>query len=139
MENQLCKACGRSFMPRPQALRQSYCSSPDCQQERRREWRRNNRHTNPVCRDNQAQAQQAWRQRNPDYSREYRISHPNYTDRNRILQSVRNAKAKALKIAKSDVSILAVPFPTGIYQIRFLTSDEIAKPNVWIVELTVHI
>lgn len=138
MENPLCKACGRSFIPRPQSLRQSYCSSSDCQQERRREWRRNNRHTNPVCRDNQAQAQQAWRQRNPDYSRNYRSSHPNYTDRNRTLQSVRNAKAKLLKIAKGNVSILAAPFPSGIYQIRFLTSDNIAKQNVWIVEITLN-
>jgi len=31
-----CKACGQDFRPRPQVPKQTYCSTPECQRERRR-------------------------------------------------------------------------------------------------------
>ncbi|WP_035384469.1 hypothetical protein [Ferriphaselus sp. R-1] len=138
MEYKQCIACGRSFKPRPQIPQQSYCSSPDCQRERRRQWQRHKLQSDPDYQDNQARAQQAWSQRNSDYWREYRASHPKYVERNRALQQERNAKATVAPIAKMDASIPVIPLPSGIYHLRLVTEDGIAKMDVWTVEITVH-
>ena len=111
MGNKQCVACGQPFQPRPQVPQQSYCSVPGCQRERRRQWQRLKLQSDPDYQDNQARAQQAWNQRNPDYSRKYRESHPEYVERNRALQHKRNAKNMV---------------------------DPIAKMDVWTVEITVH-
>ena len=112
MENRQWVACGKSFQPRPQVPEQTYCSAPDCQRERRKQWHRQKLQTDPDYQDNQLRAQQAWMQRNPDYWREYRESHPEYAERNRTQQQGRNAKDTAHPIAKMDV---------------------------WTVEITVHV
>jgi len=138
MEYKQCIACGQSFKPRPQIPQQSYCSSPDCQRERRRQWQRDKLQSDPDYQDNQARAQQAWSQRNSDYWREYRASHPKYVERNRALQQERNAKATVAPIAKMDASIPVIPLPSGIYHLRLVTEDGIAKMDVWTVEITVH-
>lgn len=87
MERKRCLACDLLFKPRPQVPHQSYCSAPSCQRERRRQWQRHKLQTDPDYQDNQARAQQAWSQRNPDYSRQYRDSHPEYVERNRNRQA----------------------------------------------------
>ena len=94
--------------------------------------------SDPDYQDNQARAQQAWNQRNPDYWREYRASHPKYVERNRALQQERNAKAMVAPIAKMDASTPVIPLPSGIYHLRLVTEDGIAKMDVWTVEITVH-
>ena len=33
-----CKACGTAFQSHPKVPNQTYCSSPECQRERRRRW-----------------------------------------------------------------------------------------------------
>jgi hypothetical protein len=138
MEYKQCIACGQPFKPRPQIPQQSYCSSPDCQRERRRQWQRDKLQSDSDYQDNQARAQQAWNQRNPDYWREYRASHPKYVERNRALQQERNAKAMVAPIAKTDASTPVIPLPSGIYHLRLATEDGIAKMDVWTVEITVH-
>ena len=51
-----CSICGRWFAPDPRVGgRQKCCSNPDCQKQRR------------------ARTQTAWRRRNPDYMRAYRL------------------------------------------------------------------
>ena len=68
MERKRCTACKRSFHPRPQTPRQTYCKAPACQRERRRRWQQQKRHADPDYRENQARAQRAWLERNPDSS-----------------------------------------------------------------------
>lgn len=138
MENKLCVACGVPFQPRPQVPQQSYCSAPECQSQRRKQWQRVKLQTDADHQNNQARAQQAWSQRNPDYWRQYRESHPEYVERNRTLQSERNAKAALGPIAKMDASNSLPPLPQGIYHLSLVTGDEIAKRDVWTVEITVH-
>ena len=99
MENKQFAACGQSFQPRPQVPDQTYCSAPDCQCERRKQWQRRKLQTDPDYQDNQARAQQAWTQRNPGYWREYRESHLEYVERNRVRQQERNAKLVGHTIA----------------------------------------
>jgi len=138
MANKLCVACGQPFLPRPQIPDQTYCSALDCQRERRSQWHRRKLQTDPDYRDNQLRAQQAWTQRNPDYWREYRESRPEYVEQNRIQQKERNAKGIAHPIAKMDVSNSAIPLPSGIYHLSLVSETDIAKMDVWTVEITVH-
>lgn len=138
MENKQCVACSQPFQPRPQVPHQSYCSAPDCQRERRRQWQRLKLQTDPDYQDNQSRAQQAWSQRNPNYWREYREVHPQYVERNRALQHERNAKTVVGSIAKMDASKPGIPLPSGIYRLSLVADAEIAKMDVWTVEIIVH-
>ena len=138
MENKQCSACGQIFQPRPQVPDQSYCSSLSCQRERRRKWQKIKLQSDSDYQDNQARAQQAWSQRNPDYWREYRKSHPKYAERNRLLQHERNKKSAADNIANMDLSDRLNLLPSGIYNLSLVTDDGIAKMYVWKVEITVH-
>lgn len=80
-----CACCGEPFEPRPQVPDQAYCSAPECQRARKRQWQRAKLQSDPDYRDNQRSAQQAWSQRNPDYWRDYRTDCPDYAQRNRVL------------------------------------------------------
>lgn len=138
MEIKQCAACGQVFQPRHQTPKQTYCSTPRCQLERRRRWQLLKRQTDPDYQENQTRAQQAWGQRNPDYWREYRSTHPEYAERNRARQRERNAGPQNGSIAKMDVSIPEIPLPSGIYRLSLVAVGEIAKMDVWTVEITVH-
>ena len=165
MSKKRCSACGRFFQTRPQVPHQSYCSSPGCQRERRREWQHIKLQSDPDYQDNQSRAQQAWSQRNPNYWRDYREAHPAYVVRNRALQQGRNAKSSAssiakmdasnpsfplpsglyrlslvpdVQIAKMDLSIPTTRLPSGIYSLSLVTDAGIAKMDAWTVEITVH-
>ncbi len=35
-----CTCCGKPFEPRPQVPDQAFCSSPNCQRARKRQWQR---------------------------------------------------------------------------------------------------
>ena len=83
MENKRCAGCRGRFTPRPQTPRQRFCSARACQRERRRRWQHEKRGSDRDYRENQARAQQRWAQRHPQYWREYRTTHPEYTARNR--------------------------------------------------------
>lgn len=138
MENKQCVACGQSFQPCPQVPQQAYCSASSCQRERKRQWQRHKLQTDPDYQDNQARAQQAWSQRNPGYSRKYRDSHPEYVKRNRDRQRVRVAQDQNLAVAKMDASIHANPLPSGIYHLSLIAGNNVAKMDVWTVEIAVH-
>ena len=138
MENKHCAACGQSFQPRPQVPLQSYCSSPACQRERRRKWQNLKLKTDLDYQDNQTRAQQAWSKRNPDYWREYRETHPEYTERNRKQQRERNSRPQNRAIAKMHASIPEIPLPSGIYHLSLVTTGTIAKMDVWTVEIRAH-
>ena len=138
MQCKRCVACGQAFAPRPQTPNQTYCPAIDCQRERRRRWQSEKLATDPDYRDNQARARQAWNTRNPDYWRAYREAHTDYTDRNRAQQHARNAKRPFPPIAKMDVSTSDSAFRSGIYALRRLGAPEIAKMDVWIVEIRGH-
>jgi hypothetical protein len=117
MQSRRCTACGHAFRTRPQVPQQGYCPTPDCQRQRRRSWQKAKRESDPDYRDNQASAQRAWVERNPDYWREYRRTHPNYSERNRLLQLERNHRQAELRIAKMDASTPELPLTSGIYRI----------------------
>jgi chorismate synthase len=125
------------FQPRPQIAHQTYCSAPACQRARRQQWQHQKLQTDADYKDNQARAQQAWRERHPDYWREYRDSHPDYVEKNRAMQRARNTKATDRAVAKMDASEVEISLASGIYQIRSMDSPRVANMNVWTVEIRV--
>ncbi len=136
MEIHVCLACARQFLPRPQNPTQSYCSKQSCQCERRRRWQQAKRATDQDYRDNQKRAQQAWRARNPEYWRQYRDTHPQYTVNNRAQQLARNYRNRTHLIAKMDVSTPVSALPGGLYSLSLVPDMLIAKKNAWIVFLS---
>ena len=119
MLTQLCANCSNSFIPRPQTPGQEFCSERPCQKERRKRWRQKKMEADPDYRLNQSRAQRAWLDRNPDYWREYRKN--------------KGIKTKSIQIRgqlKSEQPL------SGRYQMRFVSKKEVAKSDVWIVEIT---
>jgi len=132
-----CLACGDPFPLRAQSPEQSYCSSPDCQRQRKRLWQREKRQTDDDYRENQARAQQKWLNGRLDYWRRYRAEHPEYTERNRERQRERSAARRSESIAKMDASKPASALASGTYRLSTIRPPGVAKMDVWIVEITV--
>ena len=137
MDCRRCAACGRTFQPHPRVSNQSYCSALECQRERRRRWQRNKMQSDPDYRDNQARAQQAWGERNPEYWRQYRETHPEYVERNRAQQRQRNVDRTEVGIAKMDASSSLLPVPSGAYELRLVDANGVAKMDALRVTITV--
>ena len=136
MTSKRCTACGKAFRPRSQVPQQCYCAAPACQRERRRRWQQAKRQSDPAYQDNQESAQRAWCTRNPDYWREYRRTHPQYSERNRTQQRERNDRRRERLIAKMDVSTSIFPVLSGIYQISPAPPTGIANMDAWTVKIT---
>ena len=136
MKARRCAACGRRFRPHPQIPRQCYCSTPECQRERRRRWQQEKRHDDPDYLGNDSDYYKDWAAKNPDYWKRYRASHPDYADHNRQMQQLRNQKQRAAKIAKVDASRLLSSLSSGRYRLTSISADGIAKEDAWIAEIT---
>lgn len=132
-----CQACGRPFIPRPQTPHQAYCSSPECQRERRRRWQQQKRRDDADYRDNDSRASKTWAAENPAYWKQYRYENPAYAERNRNLQQQRNRKLRTPVIANEDVSSPPNSPPSGRYRLVPLSEDGIANGDAWIVEIAV--
>jgi len=108
MMTKCCACCGQPFEPRPQVPDQAFCSSPDCQRARKRQWQREKLKTDPDYRINQQDAQRAWTQRNQDYWRARRETSIGSGQPNPKQPEQPDAREPLL--AKMDVSTL----PSGI-------------------------
>lgn len=136
MASRRCSVCGRLFVPRPQVQHQKICSSVECQRERKRRWQKDKRQRDPAYKADQREHAKAWADLHPNYWREYRAVNPDYVERNRAQQKIRNAERRGTTIAKMDVSKPESPVPSGIYRLTFLDASGIAKIDVWMVEIT---
>ncbi len=102
MDSIPCLHCSVFFTPRNKS--QEYCSKPECQRARKALWQRNKKKSDPEYKKDQKLSQQKWLQENPDYWKNYRRKNPEKTDRNRILQKVRNRSINK----KSDLEKLTL-------------------------------
>ena len=113
MERIPCSHCGVLFEPSPRHKNQIFCMKPECRRARKAAWQKHKMKTDPEYRFNQKLSQRQWAESHPGYWREYRRKHSRKAERNRILQSVRNRRARKKKspdgtdsalIAKMDAS-----------------------------------
>ena len=131
-----CLACGDSFRSRPQVPDQSYCSKSECQRERRKLWQRERRGADDDYRDNQDRANKKWLASHPGYWQAYRAANPQYVEKNRLQQRVRNAARKAEPVANMDASPSVPPVASGTYRLSLAQAEEIANMDAWIVKIT---
>lgn len=138
MERRRCACCGEAFRPRSQVPDQMYCSASACQRARRRRWQQAKRQNDADYRENQARAQRAWVQAHRDYWREYRRTHPQYCESNRLAarQRQRERRRRATGFAKMDASRVLSHVPSGTYRLVPASVGEFAKMDAWIVEVT---
>ena len=136
MECRRCVACEQIFRPRAQVPHQRYCALAACQRERRRRWQQSKLRSDADYRDNQGQAQRAWADGHGEYWREYRASHPDYTDRNRVEQRRRDCGRRVTRLAKMDASTPISVVPSGTYRLLAATGGDLAKKDVWTVKIT---
>ena len=105
-----CRHCGHTFPHNPRLKKQRYCSSPICQNARKRF------HDKKIgCTAKGKLLQKArnkrWRDKAPahSYQTQYRKSHPEYEDRNREQQKLRNKRRQkdaGSMIVKTDALVL---------------------------------
>ena len=127
-----CHACGTLFEPCSQVQTQQFCSNPECQRERRRHKQQERRAKDPSIKDSNAQYLRDWLAKNPGYWKRYRNEHPEYTDKNRRQQKIR----QSAQIAK-DAVWTAETLPAGRYRLIRIPDGEIANETMWIVEIVV--
>ncbi len=133
-----CMACGDPLPLSSRVPDQSYCSRAQCQRERRKLWQREKKLLDPAYRDAQAIAQKEWGKRNVDYWHHYREQNPDYAERNRTQQRVRNASRRSdSSIAKMDASRPTFPLPSGTYRLELKDAEGVAKMDAFTVEITV--
>ena len=113
MEQILCVYCGNFFDASPRHKNQTACKRPECQRVKKAAWQRHKMRTDPDYRFNQKLSQRQWLKANPGYWKAYRKRKPEKAERNRILQAIRNRRARFLQmdekmddllIAKMDAS-----------------------------------
>ncbi len=138
MGTKRCVACSEPLPLSSRVPDQSYCSRAQCQRERRKLWQREKKLLDPAYRDAQAAAHKEWVERNVDYWHRYREQHPDYAERNRSQQRVRNASQRSdSPIAKMDASRSTCPLPSGTYRLELRDAEGVAKMDAFTVEITV--
>ena len=121
MEQILCVYCGDLFEASPRHKNQTACKKPQCQKAKKAEWQRHKMKTDPIYNAAQKISKKEWARANPGYWKRYRNKNPDKAERNRVLQAIRNRKARSKKsdtkmasplIAKMDalkVNIVKIP------------------------------
>jgi hypothetical protein len=97
-----CTHCSCLFFPDPRVKNQRYCSKKACQRARKRLWQKEKLARDPDYKLNRRDSNEQWRSRHPDYWKNYRLGHPEYTHRNRLLQKGRDGSR--IDLAKMDAS-----------------------------------
>lgn len=94
MKQRKCIYCGKSFQPSPYHPNQRVCSRKICRRKRDRDYHHRKLLTDETYRTTCRESKKHWRERNPDYHREYRKNHPSLVAQNRHLQRKRDRRRK---------------------------------------------
>ena len=123
MDRICCAHCGRDFNANPRVKNQRYCNRLECQRARKTLWQRQKLTMDPAYQENQRDCGKSWRQRHPEYWRQYREQHRLSRERNRLLQRVRNAKRRSSRrtaqkvIANMDTLTPCFSYRPGPYSL----------------------
>lgn len=142
MERRACQHCHIFFRPlrNPQ---QRFCSGRVCQNVRKAIWRRARLKHDLDYRENHQHAYQRWRKNNPDYWKNYRATHPSYTDKNREKERQRRLHKKLVRenemsrVAKCDALTAKTAVKAGTYELVPVSHAGVAKCDALIVEISV--
>ena len=87
MEQILCVYCGDLFDASSRHKNQTACKKAECQKHKMK--------IDPIYNACQKISQKQWARANPGYWKKYREKDPEKAERNRILQAIRNRKARS--------------------------------------------
>lgn len=108
MSQDNCAHCLQPFQRYRNRKNQKYCRKKECQKARKAKWKREKIKADDGFRKDHKQADKDWHAKEPGYWKRYRIQNPEKTERNRILQRVRNQKrrsgSKNIVVKKGDLS-----------------------------------
>jgi len=108
MEQIPCTYCGDFFDPSPRHKNQTACKKTTCQRAKKAAWQRFKMKNDSIYNANQKGSNQKWLKATPGYWKDYRERNPEKVERNRILQAIRNRRARSLpSAAKTDESMIA--------------------------------
>jgi hypothetical protein len=142
----ICIYCQSPFRPHVKVPSQKVCFNHDCQKARRKEWQRRKIKNDDDYKRNQSNAQKAWTKRNPEYWQNYRSAHPEYVERNRRQQKIRNIRSRySLILSENDPKMIAKmndlkgksSIKSGYYMLYPISTGEIAKMDEILVKIDV--
>jgi len=108
MEKPFCVYCGDVFEPSSRHKNQTACRKVPCQRAKRAAWQRHKMKTDADYRLTQKLKQKQWAESNPGYWTQYRKRNPQKAERNRILQALRNRRARSPgSSARMEESLIA--------------------------------
>ena len=111
-----CAHCGNRLEPNPRVKDQSYCNKKECQRARKRKWQQQKLLSDPDYKANQRDCQRKWHECHPGYYKQYRESHPESCERNRLMQRYRNSRRRPRqRIAKMDAFRPAPALDPALY------------------------
>lgn len=93
----ICASCNDEVTPNPKlkGRQQSYCGKANCQKARKAAWKRKKMRSCPEFRSDHALSNKKWSMSHPSYWQDYRLSNPDKTYRNRLLQHQRNRRLRS--------------------------------------------
>jgi len=134
-----CAHCHRLFHPNPRVKNQRYCGRKVCQRARKNLWQRQKLANDPDYQANQRDCQKNWQKQHPHYWRKYRDQHPDYCERNRLLQKQRDKKRRFQNLAKMDGSETFSLVKSGSYYLvpedRDLAKMDALTPKVLLIPI----
>lgn len=89
-----CPYCQKHFKLSPYRRNQRVCGQVLCQKQRRADYHRQKRESDPAYAETCRNSQAKWRQAHPEYQRQYREQHPDSVAGNRARQPQRDRKRR---------------------------------------------
>ena len=137
----ICQGCEQVKQADPrQKGTQKFCGEPHCQRARKAQWQKTKMKTDTIYRAQQLDCLKQWRRERPlhRYQADYRENHPEYVERNREQQRVRNQKHHQGPSSEVIVKMDALnKIKSDTYVMRPLATEKIVKMDTLVVELTV--
>src|SRR5580704_4534172 len=128
MGERQCRYCQHSFQPSKFQPRQTVCSEPVCQRQRRADYHREKIASDTEYREGCRDSPRKWRARNPDYWKQCRDKNPSATERNRQLRNLaNNTSAFDLKHCAAQIWLVG----SGAAS---LANNNSAPAQVWVIE-----
>jgi hypothetical protein len=134
-----CVHCGKFFIPRNR--KQNYCKEPCCQRARKAAWQRYKMKTDADYRTQHNLSHQKWLQNTPGYWKRYRQRNPDKTERNRMLQHIRNRRNRQFDqdpsrplIAKMDArKSYNFDLVGQFYLVPLIAKMDVSKVNIYTI------
>jgi hypothetical protein len=133
-----CRYCRDSFQPAKTHPEQTVCSRPECQRQRRCDYRRAKLAADPDYAERCRQSARQWRKQHADYWPQYRQANPAAVERNREQQQARDRKRHLQQLANNTLARDLKPCPAKVWlvgpNLDQLANNTLAGAQLWILE-----